>query len=294
MKQANKAPVFKLYGELEQWITPDLIHCETIASRSSLHNWHIEPHQHHGLFQILYLQHGRARITLDDRQSDMEAGQVLLVPQRFIHGFQFDHSALGYVITVAYPLLARIARHHGKEFSGLTAPSLHRLGDDIGGHYTRMAILALDAEYRQPAAHRQGQIETLLTSILVWGDRYAMRLAPSSVVDKGSRHFAHFERLIEESYTLQHPVSHYAKCIGITAAHLNAIARDRAGKSALELIHERVLLEAKRNLAYTSMTISVLSYALGFAEPAYFARFFKRHMGLAPKDFRKQASQLTL
>ncbi|MGK5078746.1 helix-turn-helix domain-containing protein [Janthinobacterium sp. HLX7-2] len=85
-------------------------------------------------------------------------------------------------------------------------------------------------------------------------------------------------------------MDYYAQCIGITATHLNPIARGHAGKSALELIHERVLLEAKRNLAYTSMTINVLSYALGFAEPAYFARFFKRHTGVTPKDFRMQLS----
>ena len=75
----------------------------------------------------------------------------------------------------------------------------------------------------------------------------------------------------------------------MTAAHLNALCRQTVGKSALELIHERMILEAKRNLVYTSMSISEVSYAIGFSDPAYFTRFFKRQVGLSPKEFRKRA-----
>jgi len=53
-------------------------------------------------------------------------------------------------------------------------------------------------------------------------------------------------------------------------------------------VHERMLLEAKRNLVYTSMTISVVSYTTGFSDPAYFTRFFKRQTGMSPKEFRKR------
>jgi AraC family transcriptional regulator, transcriptional activator of pobA len=292
MNKAGEVPVFKLYGESEQWITPDLIHCESIASRSILHNWHIAPHQHHGLFQLLLLERGHARILLDETQRDMRAGQLLLVPQRVIHGFQFNRHAQGHVITVAYPLLERIARHLDGELAMLGAPGLHTLAGDADGRYARMTCAALAAEYRQPSPHRQGQIEALLTTLLVWASRKAMLLQPAQVSDKGSRHFARFERLIEEHYAGHHPVGYYAQQIGITSAHLNAIARGHAGKSALELIHERVLLEAKRNLAYTSMTVNAVSYALGFADPAYFTRFFKRRIGLAPKDFQRQAGSL--
>jgi AraC family transcriptional activator of pobA len=53
-----------------------------------------------------------------------------------------------------------------------------------------------------------------------------------------------------------------------------------------------VILEAKRNLVYTSMTISVVSNTAGFADPAYFTRFFKRQVGLSPREFRLKAGTL--
>jgi AraC family transcriptional activator of pobA len=91
---------------------------------------------------------------------------------------------------------------------------------------------------------------------------------------------------------MHEPVSDYASRLGITAAHLNALCRQAAGKSALALIHERMILEAKRNLVYTSMTIAVVADTIGFADPAYFTRFFRREVGMSPKEFRVKAGTL--
>ena len=67
-----------------------------------------------------------------------------------------------------------------------------------------------------------------------------------------------------------------------------AIAQTLAGKTALRLIHERLLLEARRELIYTTRPISTIADSLGFADPGYFTRFFKRLSGLSPKDFRRR------
>lgn len=85
------------------------------------------------------------------------------------------------------------------------------------------------------------------------------------------------------------PVAHYVHKIGVTPAHLSVLCRQTVDKSALEMIHERLMLEARRNLVYTSMTISQVSYATGFSDPAYFTRFFKREAGVLPKEFRRLA-----
>ncbi len=74
----------------------------------------------------------------------------------------------------------------------------------------------------------------------------------------------------------------------MTSAHLNTLCRRLAGRSALQLLHERLLLEAKRQLTYTNMTIGQVADTLGFSEPAYFTRFFKRHTGFSPKAFRQR------
>jgi AraC family transcriptional activator of pobA len=294
MSPARDIPVYKLYGEFEHWHMPEMVHCETIAARSQLHDWHIEPHQHHGLFQILYLKSGTAKIRLDDQHRKLHAGEILLVPQMCVHGFKFSRDADGHVITLAYPLLTRITQSIGEWLANLGSPHIHRLAADDESAYMKTVFSALNNEYKGNASHRNLLMESLLQALLIWLSRTASHSAreQSKEISRGEEHFSNFCALIEEDYASHFSVAHYAQRIGITAAHLNVLCRQAVGQSALALIHERMLLEAKRKLVYTSMTVSVVSDTLGFSDPAYFTRFFKRQIGLSPKDFRNQAKML--
>ncbi|MED5501128.1 MAG: helix-turn-helix domain-containing protein, partial [Pseudomonadota bacterium] len=106
--------------------------------------------------------------------------------------------------------------------------------------------------------------------------------------EKGYTHLVRYQRLIERHYREQPSITWMANQLGITATHLNTHCQRLAGSSAKLLLHERVMLEAKRLLTYTNMTISEVAYQLGFSEPAYFTRFFKRNTKLSPKTFRQQ------
>ena len=291
VQQNPPVPVFKLYGEHEHWLTADMVHCETIAERSVLHNWQIRPHQHHSLFQILYLKAGKARMRIDDDELDMRAGHVALVPQMCIHGFRFAPNAQGHVLTLAYPLVERRGGDAGAALLALRRPHLHSLPAGEEGASLRAHFSTIDREYHGVAAHRELALEALLAVLLAWLARQIAPPAPQAIqASRGARHFSGFCNLIEAAYAQQHPVAWYAGQLGITAAHLNVLCRQTAGRSALELVHERLLLEARRSLVYTSMSVSQVSYALGFADPAYFTRFFKQRTGLSPKAFRARAS----
>lgn len=295
MALANTVPVYQLYGEHDQWLTPDMMHCESISDRSKLHNWQIKLHQHHGLVQLLYLKEGSARVCLDDQHYDLVPGQIVMVPQMCIHGFTFAPNAQGHVVMLAYPLVNKLCRNMaGEGPATLVSPYIYDVRGANDAAYIDMAFETLDAEYRGNAAHRNVLLEATLATMLVWLARNSMRSRQELAKEagRGSQHFGNFCQLIEDAYAKQLSVEQYARKIGITPAHLNVLCRQIVGQSALELIHQRIVLEAKRSLVYTSMTISVVSDTLGFSDPAYFTRFFKRHVGVSPKQFRKQAETL--
>lgn len=287
-------PVYHLYGEDQQWLTPDMVHCEGIASRSRLHNWEIKPHRHHGLFQILWLESGSAMCQLDDEQALLEASRILLVPQHCVHGFRFSPDASGQVLTLAYPLFTRLGTELGRVFPAFSAPvvcDMTRSGERVQIEAT---LRMLAQEYHGHGSHRRTLVEALLTALLVW----LLRRIPVSASHerawpaRGRKYLMQFSALIESDFASHHPLKHYAQKIGISTAHLNALCRQLTSRSALYLIQERIALEARRNLVYTTMTISTVADALGFADPAYFTRFFKRHTGMSPKAFRLQAVRL--
>ncbi|MFV0283695.1 MAG: helix-turn-helix domain-containing protein [Castellaniella sp.] len=284
-------PIYKLYGYGNVWTASDPLYCETIAAQEKLHDWHVTAHKHADLFQALFLESGEVTVMLDGRTSTLGPGRLVLVPQRVVHEFIFRPGSGGYILTLTYALLHGLCVRFGLGLSAATDPAVLTLGEDEAGRHAALSLHRLDHEYRGLHSPQRGPLlESLLSGILVWIHRQGYPAGTTATgTDPGSQHLAHYARMIEEHHPHQHQVAWYARHIGVTPAHLNTIVQALAGKSALELIHERLLLEARRELIYTPRTIGTISDSLGFTDPGYFTRFFKRLTGVSPKDFRRQA-----
>lgn len=287
----TQVPIYKLYGYGTVWTTPDLLYCETIADQEKLHNWHVTRHKHADLFQVLMLQSGQAQVTLDGRTQALDAGQLLLVPQMVVHEFVFRPGSEGYILTLTSALLRQVCQGFGLGLCAIQDPAVLTLGAADDDRLALLALQRLDQEYRGSLGNPQRGplLEALLSVILVWIHRHHRSAdPPDTAADPGSRHLARFADLIDAHYDHEHQVEWYARQIGVTAAHLNIIVRTLTGKSALQMIHERLLLEARRELTYTARSVRQIADGLGFADPGYFTRFFKRLAGLSPKEFRRQ------
>lgn len=101
-----------------------------------------------------------------------------------------------------------------------------------------------------------------------------------------------YRMLVEKQYTATRLVQKYAGQLGVSANYLNVLVRKYLGKSALNLINERVILEIKRRLLRTEKGVSEIAYDLGFDELSYFSRFFKRHTGMTPIAFREKMNEM--
>ena len=95
--------------------------------------------------------------------------------------------------------------------------------------------------------------------------------------------------VLMESHYLEHwPVSRYAERLGLSTERLNRMVRAETGLNAQALLHARLAREACRRLVHVAAPVSRLAFELGFEDPAYFCRFFKRHTGFSPRAFRTQ------
>jgi YesN/AraC family two-component response regulator len=95
-----------------------------------------------------------------------------------------------------------------------------------------------------------------------------------------------FKRLLNANYKEITTISGYAKLLSITPNWLNIIIKETTGFTANELMHQRILLEAKRLLINKNTDITQIAYELGFKDASYFARFFKKSTGISPTGFR--------
>ena len=283
-------PVFKLYGEQMQWPTPDLLHCESIPARSRLHDWEIEPHRHADLCQLLFLYAGQAEIEVEGQVRRLEQAAIQVVPALCVHGFRFSSDVDGYVVTLAAPLVNLLHTQLAGAPAALAQAGTYLAGDDR--NYLYSLFSALQQEYQLDLPGRDLQLRSLINLLVVWISRQCLqRHGQGLAVARGREYLQSFNTLVEQQFRQQPSVEALAHEVGISVAHLNSICRELAGQSALQIIHQRLLLEAKRELIYTSLSIKQLADSLGFADPAYFSRFFRRLTGKAPSDFRHQPGQ---
>lgn len=282
-------PIYKLYGYGNVWTTPDPLFCETIAAQEKLHNWHVAAHKHVDLLQLLYLESGQVTVRLDGAEHVLGPRHIVVVPQLVVHEFIFQPGSGGHILTLTQALLHPLCERFGLALGVVGAPAVLPLGERPEDRYTAQTFHRLDQEYRHLHSPQRGPLlEALLAVILVWVERHARPAAPEAAQDPGSRHLSRYGQLIEAHFTREHQVAWYARRIGVTPAHLNSIVQTLTGKSALQLIHERLLLQARRELIYTPRSIALIADTLGFADASYFTRFFKRLAGMAPKEFRRR------
>jgi len=105
-----------------------------------------------------------------------------------------------------------------------------------------------------------------------------------------------FMILLEEHYLVERSSEFYAEHLGISAKRLNQILKEKLDKTAMQLIHDRVILEAKRKIMHSEHSLKEIAYDLGFTDRPYFSRFFKKQTGSSPEDFQHTttANQLAL
>jgi AraC-like DNA-binding protein len=169
-------------------------------------------------------------------------------------------------------------------------------GEDEDAVINEVSQLAVDCQ-RRPGEHNgEYGTELLRHQLATLVLRVAMRLpydaaesgngGPAGMDGGDATAFVRFRREIERSFATSRRVEEYAARLGCSVRTLTRASLAATGRSAKQLIDDRVALEAKRLLAHTDAPIADIGRTLGFPEPTNFGRFFGREVGVSPGSFR--------
>lgn len=303
-RAASRVPAFALYGETG---APDaqLLHIEPIAVRSARYRWEIGAHRHQGLCQAVWLDAGAVRVSLDEQMQTLAAPACVVLPPNVVHAFRFAPGTQGWVLTFSPRQL--LEGEAAATAGPLEALFEHPVLADLSDVATRAGVAspanliqgnaavarqsavwrALGAEF--DAAPGGSPAVTWLARTLVWQLGQLLPRRQSRPTQAQARHpalYTRFVRLVEQHHAAHWPVSRYAQALGLSAERLNRLTRAAAGRTALQVVHARLLREAQRQLLYTRVPVSRIAFDLGFEDPAYFTRFFKRGAGETPLAWR--------
>jgi len=291
---ATALPLFHLYGDPPDDQAFDFIHVETIASRSSIHDWTIRAHRHRNLFQILLIEQGGGEMTFEAARLPFAAPTAILVPAAVAHGFRFQPNVTrGWVLSFTEDAAGLLADRAGEALSRLRALAVQPIVP-IAEDAERSRLSALCAElFEESSLAREGHrlaMRGLLALIAIGVARLAASRARTGSVtlQPADATVARLRALVDEFFRKERQLGFYAEQLGMTIDRLNDHVKRATGVTAGHLVRQRVLSEAKRQLVFTAQPIQDIADELAFSDPSHFARFFRKHTGTTPHEFRDQ------
>ena len=270
---------YNLFGEQAE--LPDIVHCETIEIRSRLHNWEFVAHRHGRLHQMLLLEDGRGRVTLDGPHHELSSAQLVNVPAGCVHGFSFQPGTTGWVVTLSVDTLDDLLVETEGLRPLLMRPHVIRRTQAHRGLVEQL----FDEHSRQDFARAQ-LLRGLTVQLLGLVARAIASLQVVRQTPAAEPLFRRFERLVGDHFTEHLGVADYAQLLAVSPTHLSRVSRRATGLSASAIILERMIREARRHLVFTNLSIAEIGYLLGFSDPAYFTRVFTKATGMPPSSFR--------
>jgi len=291
------APLLMIpFREVRHFQPEDSLHYEPVNVRAQLHEWTIPAHRHDGLHQFQLLTQGSALATLDGEPVELRAPTALMVAPGVVHGFVYERNSVGQQVTVPTASLRALLGSAPALDERLRRSILvthEAMEGEMGGDKDECrdeCIELFGLLAREFARSRPGRAEALNAHALVLALWFLRR---DDTARAGLRQQAlkdtlvqRYRSLLEQHFRTAQPVRFYADALGITADHLSRTCRATTGESALALMHDRVVLEARRLLAYTPGSVIEIAHQLGFEDPGHFSRFFSKAVGQSPSTYR--------
>ncbi len=251
-----------------------------------------KPHRH-GYFEIFYFVRGGGVHEIDFQRYEIRSSSLHFVAPGQVHLLQRAPGSHGYVVLFSrdfffLDIQSRDIFNEMPFFTpGSPRPTL-QLGEQELAALDKV-IRLMNEEYRSNVADKTPILRSYLDIVLAYARRLYEREEPGVTRERSAavEQIRRFRALVEEHFRSVHSVSEYANLMCISANHLNDSCQKALAMTAGDVIHDRIVLEAKRLLYHSNDSIKEIAFALNFADPSYFGRFFRNHAGIAPGSFRR-------
>lgn len=264
---------------------PDFLHKGAIDDST--------PHVH-TFYEILWFQGGEGIHTVDFQEYRVKPNSIFFITPGQVHNFDDYPNYQGVSIKFCTDIMNE---EYGKSNLFLKYNVFHTYDttpyfiiDDATA--ADLKVLVQNMEKEIATAQTFGHVDILRALLRIFlvkvyrdgkqeGELHLDDLKPSH------RLFVTFRKAVESDFRTLHTVQDYAYRLNVSVRTLNKSVNECSGKSPLAFINDRIMLEAKRQIRYTDMMIKEIAYNLGYDDPSYFIKFFKRQTGYIPSDFRE-------
>ncbi|HVD98151.1 MAG TPA: AraC family transcriptional regulator [Cytophagaceae bacterium] len=268
-----------------------LFYCLRIKPSDASMNNYKPPFRKDFYFIALVTNAGSTRITYDNTDVTNLNSFLVFQSPGLLYSFMRDNSATGYLIYFKPACFSFFKPDFEKEFPFFTIlqTNFFKLNQakfkEFAPHFEEVFSAyenTTDTKHTVASVKLLAllyQVKEFTTAFSQWEQGFN---SPQQIL------LQKFIQLVNNFYTEKRTVEEYAELLFVTPNHLSQSVKNASGKNALSFINDRIVTEAQSLIQYTDFDIAEIAYQLNFSDPANFGKFFKKHTGCTPVDFRRQ------
>lgn len=283
----NNQGLFTSKGERKDFIIKKLQH-----TLQHLNNYSTKMHKN-DFFQIIYITGGTGIQYIDLQAYEVKKGDIIFLNTWQQHSWTYNTTTQGYVLSFTPSFITQFVSDHLfvhdlPFFRRFTSHHLLGLEEELST-WVQLTMDRMLQEYETENGEYINLLRTYLLEVLLLCKKEIDKSAIGSTNNlKSNELIKSFESLIDKHFYEYRFPKEYAKVLLVTPNYLNALCQKIKNKSAGDMIRDRILIECKRLLIHTNLSASEIAYQLNFKDNSYFSRFFKKHIGVAPDEFRRK------
>ena len=267
-------------------------YANTITNHLLLHHSRIEKPHKHNFYAVFLFTKGTGMHEIDFNKYEVKPGSVFFLYPGQTHSWELSDDIDGYIFFHTDDFYEMTYVNNSiKDFpffeSNYSEKCIYLTEEKCGLIEDLFKTLLLESANEE--WKKKQMILSYLTQIYIYLNRFLE--TQSEVNFSNLRHyqsvFSKFEKLVDEHFLKIKSATEYADLLNITQKHLNRIVKSITQKTTTEIITDRIILEAKRQLLYTDKTLNEIAFDLGFSDYTYFSRLFKKYVLMTASDFRK-------
>ncbi|PKV48140.1 AraC-like DNA-binding protein [Aquimarina sp. MAR_2010_214] len=249
------------------------------------------PHKHNFYLSVLFIE-GTGVHEIDFESYQIKPGSVFLLRPGQTHFWKFTTKSKGYIIFHSKEFYEAISQNKNLSifpffFSNQNPPCIYL--DKQTQALIEPLFISILKESRCNALLKKQKLVNLIDLIYIELSRLVLRDNFEDLINSKNltMKLHKFEQLIEEKYKREKSAITYAETMNISVKHLNRICKETVGKTTTDLILERVILEAKRQILYSENNLTEIAWDLGYDDYSHFSKLFKQKNSMSPSQFQK-------
>ena len=270
---------------------PDFFCLRLKANEGSISNYK-PPFRKDFYFIALVSNAGKTKITYDNTNVTKLNSFLVFQSPGLLYSFFRDNTANGYLIYFKKGCLSFFKPDFEKEFPffNILHTNFFKLNEarfqEFAPHFEEVFSVyesATDKQHKIATIKFLAllyQLKEFTNAFKQWEEGFT---TPQQIV------LQKFIQLVNNFYIEKRTIEEYASLLNITPNHLSQSVKTASGKNALTFLNDRLLTEAKSLIQFTKFDIAEIAYQLNFSDPANFGKFFKKHTGQTPLEYRKSS-----